>query len=39
MGDDFASWRSKSCLVVIHESMVVRGGRELRMQTRDPQEI
>jgi hypothetical protein len=39
VGDDFASWRSKGCLVVIHESMVLRGGRELWMQTRGPQEI
>jgi hypothetical protein len=39
MCDDFASWRSKSCFVVIHESMVVRGGGELGMQTRCPQEI
>jgi hypothetical protein len=37
--DDFVSWRSKSCFVVIHEPMVVRGGRELRRQTRGPQEI
>jgi hypothetical protein len=37
--DDAASWSSKSCFVVIHESMVVRGGGELRMQTRCPQEI
>jgi hypothetical protein len=37
--DDFASWRSKSFLVVIHEPMVVRGGRELWMQTRGPQEF
>jgi hypothetical protein len=39
MCDDFASWWSKICLVVIHEPMVVRGGRELWMQTRGPQEI
>jgi hypothetical protein len=39
VGYDFASWWSKSCIVVIHEPMVVHGGRELRMQTRGPQEI
>jgi hypothetical protein len=39
VGNDFASWQSKSCLVVIHEPMVVRGGRELWMQMRGPQEI
>jgi hypothetical protein len=37
--DVFASWWSKGCFVVIHESMVVRGGGKLRMQTRCPQEI
>jgi hypothetical protein len=37
--NDFASWRSKSCFVVIHEPMVVRGDRELWMQSRGLQEI
>jgi hypothetical protein len=37
--NDFSSWRSKSCFVVIHKSMVVRGGGELRMQAICPQEI
>jgi hypothetical protein len=37
--NDFASWQSNTCFVVIYESMVVRGGRELWMQTRGPQEI
>jgi hypothetical protein len=39
VGDDFASWWSKSCIVIIQEPMVVRGGRELWMQSRGPQEI
>jgi hypothetical protein len=39
VGDDFASWWSKRFLVVIHEPMLVRCGRELWMQTRGPQEI
>jgi hypothetical protein len=37
--NDFASWWSKSCLVVIHETMEVRSGRELWMQSRGSQEI
>jgi hypothetical protein len=39
MCDDFASWRSKSCLDVIHKPMIMCGGRELWMQTRCPKEI
>jgi hypothetical protein len=35
----FASWRSKSCFVVIHKTMEVRSGRELWMQSRGSQEI
>jgi hypothetical protein len=37
--DDFASWRSKSCFVVIHETMKVSSGGKLRMQSRGSQEI
>jgi hypothetical protein len=39
VGDDVASCWSKICLVVIHEPMAVRGGRELWMQTISTQEI
>jgi hypothetical protein len=39
VGNDLASWRIKIYFVVIHKPMVVRGGRELWMQMRGPQEI
>jgi hypothetical protein len=35
----FASWRSKSCFVVIHKAMEVRRGRELWMQSRGSKKI
>jgi hypothetical protein len=37
--NDFASWRSKSCFVVIYKTMKVNSGGELWMQSRGPQEI
>jgi hypothetical protein len=37
--NDFVSWRSKSCFVVIHKTMEVRRGRELWKQSRGSQEI
>jgi hypothetical protein len=37
--NDFSSWRSKSCFVVVHETMKVISVGELRMQFRGPQEI
>jgi hypothetical protein len=37
--NNFASWRRKSCFVVIHETMKVSSGGELRMQSRGSQEI
>jgi hypothetical protein len=37
--DDFASWQSKSCFVVIHKTMKVSSGGELWMQSRGSQEI
>jgi hypothetical protein len=39
VGDDFASWWSKSYFVAIHKTMEVRSGRELWMQSRGLQEI
>jgi hypothetical protein len=39
MCDYFASWRSKICYVVIHETMKVSSGGELMMQSRGTQEI
>jgi hypothetical protein len=35
--DDFASWWSKICFVVVHQPMIIRSGRKLRMQPRCPQ--
>jgi hypothetical protein len=35
----FASWRSKSCFVVIHKNMKVSSGGELWMQSRGSQEV
>jgi hypothetical protein len=37
--NDFASWRSKDCLAVIHEAVEVSSGGQLWMQSRGPQEI
>jgi hypothetical protein len=37
--NDFASWRCKICLVVIHEAMKVSRGRQLWVQSRGAQEI
>jgi hypothetical protein len=37
--NDFASWWSKSCFVVIHKTMEVRSGREMWMQSRGLLEI
>jgi hypothetical protein len=37
--DYFASWRSKSCFVVIHKTMKVLRGRELWMQSRGSKKI
>jgi hypothetical protein len=35
----FASWRIKSCFVVVHKTMKVNSGGELWMQSRGSQEI
>jgi hypothetical protein len=35
----FASWRSKRCFVVIHETMEVRRGGELWVQSRGSKKI
>jgi hypothetical protein len=39
VSNDFASWRSKGCFVLIHEAVEVGGGRELRVKSRGSEEI